>query len=314
MLAKLPAELLDMILAYFHPKDIELLLKFFCQHHQQCAREDVVHISQRLGIEGGLDQNLHFWEQDVNDIIKKALKMDPLAPYLEQVVVALNYGETKSVIQQLDKSLWINNRAAIVIFVKAKAYILKLVHPRYCNDIEIVMNALQSSGTNLRYVSPLLCNDKHVVKIAIQENPFALQWASDTLKNDKDIVRRAVRVNGAVLGMASSEMRDHFDVVCEAVGRSGIALVKASRRLQADSRVVEIAVRCYAGALCYASKQLQDNDDIVRIAVAQNRTDALRHASTRLWIEYQVGFVDNKYRPRTYCLFQQPRPLQGSIH
>ena len=68
---------------------------------------------------------------------------------------------------------------------------------------EIVLEAVNHSGSNLQCASEACRDDKELVLAAIKQDGRSLRYASQHFKDDKEIVLEAVRQHGCSLQLAS---------------------------------------------------------------------------------------------------------------
>jgi hypothetical protein len=155
---------------------------------------------------------------------------------------------------------------------------------KWCDDREIVMEAVRSSGVILKYASDRLRGDKQLVITAVRRYGPALKFASRELQNDREVVLSAVRekfLGYEALRYAQKAFKDDKKIVLNAIETNGYALEHASDKLRADREIVTAAVRSNGKSLEYASDELRDDIRVVLIAVSK-RGDALEFASERL--------------------------------
>jgi len=152
---------------------------------------------------------------------------------------------------------------------------------RLLQDRELLLIALQTSGTFLQLATPECQANQDIVLLAVQQSGTALEFASAALRANHDVALTAVQQKGEALQFAEPEVRDDRVIVVAAIKQSPLALQFASASLRADHELVSMAVRQTGMALRFAEPELQEERDIVNLAVRQSGA-ALQFASHAL--------------------------------
>ena len=179
-----------------------------------------------------------------------------------------------------------NDRNIVLAAVNRSGTALQHAPEELRNDREIVLAAVNQNGGALQYASVELRNDRDVVLAAITKSRNAFSYASDELmRNDREVILKtalAFRGNLSILTYASEELRNDRGFILAAIHQlSGRALEYASEELRNDRDIVLAAVNRYGSALEYASVELRNDRDIVLAAVNQNG-EALQYAAEAL--------------------------------
>jgi hypothetical protein len=169
-----------------------------------------------------------------------------------------------------EKGAYCDDREVILEAVKGSPGTLAFASDRLKNDTEIVMNAVRGDGAALGYASDILRRDKAVVLEALREKYFgvqALQYASYDLRNNRKVMMEAVRRNGCALSYASETLKSDRDIVMTAVAQNGAALQYASEELRGDRDIILSALDNDVEALEYVARSLKLNKEIAMYAV-----------------------------------------------
>ncbi|CAL1152434.1 unnamed protein product, partial [Cladocopium goreaui] len=198
------------------------------------------------------------------------------------------------------------NRELLEVALHKSGEALELLEA-FQNDEEVVLWAVQTSGTCLRfacdelrkdpdlcleavrqnwqaieYCDPILYSDWDFMKQAIRSSWRCLSFAHPDLCNDKEVVRIALRQSWLAMAQASASVRQERDLVQEAVQTGAWqVLLHADPALQDDEELVLQAVESSGFALSCASQRLRDHEELVFRAVG-DQPMALEYASERL--------------------------------
>ena len=131
--------------------------------------------------------------------------------------------------------------------------------PEYCDDKEVILEAVKHWGLNLMAASERLKDDKEVVMEAVRSYSMALKYASERLQDNNEIVAEAVRECWPSLQFASKRLRNNADMLMELVRECELtpAFKFPSVDSQNDKDAFLLAVRRWNFNLKYLSEILQ---------------------------------------------------------
>ena len=149
---------------------------------------------------------------------------------------------------------------------------LEFMADEYKADRDIISAAVQDPsggmGMNLKLASNQLRADFDIVMLALQSTGSALEFASEDLRSNREIVLAAVQNSGrALLFCTNSSLLADREVVLSAVSDWGYALEVASDDLKNDRYIVRRAIQNSLCALRYASDELKADPDLGLLAI-----------------------------------------------
>jgi|EP00927_Polykrikos_kofoidii_P069387 hypothetical protein len=140
----------------------------------------------------------------------------------------------------------------------------------FCDDTEIMTEAVARSPLSLQFASPRLRGDKDVVLIAVRGNWSALGHAGFVPRADAEVVREAVKQSFLALQFASILLRSDLKFMSECVQIDGNGFEFASHDLRENRAFVLEAVQRCGVMLEHASELLRGDDEVVLQAVSQD--------------------------------------------
>lgn len=208
-------------------------------------------------------------------------------------------------LKYLDKDL-LDSTDVLQSAVANNPEVLRVVGPKYQDNICVVKTALYKNGALIRYASNRLRSHAPLGLLAVSKTPEAWDYIDQCLHRDRAIVEAYLGHSGLNLEHVDAEFQDDYNIVLTAVKNNGCALEHASAALRNNRDVVVAATLADASAYQYAGPSAKNNrqvliaylkqcgmylehvpqvckddDDVVRAAVLQD-TNALQFASIRL--------------------------------
>lgn len=155
----------------------------------------------------------------------------------------------------------------VLAAVEKSGYTLEFASERLRDKESVVLTALKDSGEALRYASTRIRAMLNIAKYAIEKSPYAYCYVDKSLKDDPEIVAKTLIRNGYLLKDMPDNIRDNRDFVLLAVETTSMALQFASKKLRDDDGVVFVAVKHYGEAFQYASERLRSSKPLLLLAV-----------------------------------------------
>ena len=118
----------------------------------------------------------------------------------------------------------VDDEEVILAAIKNSEIDISLASPTLIEDRDFIIKCVRVNPRIIQYI-PGYCNDREIIKEAVKKDGYALQYALDDLVNDKDFVLEMVRIdNNAYLFIGEDLIYDR-DIALEAIKSSnGIIL------------------------------------------------------------------------------------------
>jgi hypothetical protein len=159
-----------------------------------------------------------------------------------------------------------------------------LYHPEalrfkaFKNDREVVLVAVQCSGTALKYTSPTMKSNRTVIQAAIITNGLALEYVPEKSKT-KDLVLRAIQGHIGAYNFIPKPMMLDKDVAIALVSQRGKSIESLPENLQKDRDVLHAAIK-KNGTLIDSIGKDYLNDREIFLSAVKSQGSILRLGST----------------------------------
>lgn len=192
-----------------------------------------------------------------------------------------------------------------ILRIKSNPLWLKNLNENYCDNEEIVSQAVMRNGMALEYASARLKNNKKIVMLALEQTGWSIVHAGEDVRNDKQACWKALKDCPYVLKYAGANVRSDIEFAIKSVKKNSEMIKFVSDELKSEESLVLEALNAN-GSLFWHLKSF--NPDIeVRVSELMSTKKISLSIALKLWLnEFECTIEGRKIEKA--CQVEQELP------